>query len=51
MFAVRIVTSPVAVVREHPKRRLNLTGARKGVVVATILGPCWTQSPDEGYRP
>jgi len=38
--------SPVTVVRERPTRRLNLTDARRGIVVATILGPCWAQSPD-----
>ena len=39
---------PVAVIGERPTRRLNLADARRGIVVATILGPCWAQSPDEG---
>lgn len=40
-----------AVVRERPTRRLNLADARKGMVLATILGPCRARSLDEDHRP
>jgi len=42
---------PIAAGRDRPTRRLNLAGARKGIVLATILGPCWAQSPDQDHRP
>jgi len=32
---------------ERRTRRLHLTDARKGIVLATILGPCRAHSPDE----
>jgi len=38
------------VVRERPKGRLNLADARKGIVLATILGPCRAHSPDDDHR-
>ncbi|OFW31222.1 MAG: hypothetical protein A3H97_10005 [Acidobacteria bacterium RIFCSPLOWO2_02_FULL_65_29] len=37
--------------RERPTRRLNLADARKGIVLATILGPCGAQSADQDHRP
>ena len=42
---------PLAAGRERPTRRLNLADARKGIVLATILGPCGAQSPDQDHRP
>lgn len=36
---------------ERQTRRLHLADARKGIVLATILGPCWAHSPDEDHRP
>ncbi len=41
-------TAPVAPVGARPTRRLlvgNLTGARDGIVLATVLGPCRAQTP------
>ncbi|HLG56218.1 MAG TPA: hypothetical protein VI485_12865 [Vicinamibacterales bacterium] len=42
---------PLAAARERPKRRLNLADARKGIVLATILGPCGPHSLDQDHRP
>ena len=42
---------PLAAGRERPTQRLNLADARKGIVLATILGPCWAHSADEDHRP
>ena len=42
---------PLAAGRERPTRRLNLADARKGIVLATILGPCGAQSADQDHRP
>lgn len=42
---------PLAVVRERRTRRLNPADARKGIVLATILGSCSAHSSDEGHRP
>ena len=42
---------PLAVARERQTRRLTLADARKGVVLATILGPCGAQSLDQDHRP
>jgi hypothetical protein len=41
----------LAAARERPARRLNLADPRKGIVLATILGPCGAQSPDQDHRP
>jgi hypothetical protein len=38
---------PLAAARE----RLNVADARKGIVLATILGPCGAQSLDQDHRP
>jgi len=42
---------PLAAARERQTRRLNLADARKGIVLATILGPCGAQSLDQDHRP
>lgn len=42
---------PFAAAHERRTRRLNLADARKGVVLATILGPCGAQSLDQDHRP
>lgn len=42
---------PVAVTVERQTRRLTLAGARRGIVPATILGPCWAHSPEGDHRP
>jgi hypothetical protein len=42
---------PFAVGRERPAPRLNLADARKGIVLAAILGPCWAHSVEGDYRP
>lgn len=42
---------PLAVARERQTRRLNVADARKGIVLATILGPCRAQSLDQDHRP
>ncbi len=40
---------PVAAVRERRRRRLRVADARKGIVLATILGPCRADSPAHGH--
>lgn len=42
--------SPLAAGRERQTRRLNLADARKGIVLATILGPCGAQSGNQDHR-
>jgi len=42
---------PLAAARERQTRRLNLSDARKGIVLATILGPCAAQPLDQNHRP
>jgi len=42
---------PLAAARERQTRRLNLADARKGIVLASILGPCRAQSLDQDHRP
>ena len=42
---------PLAAGRERPTRRLNLADARKGIVLAAILGPCGAHSLDHDHRP
>jgi len=42
---------PLAAARERRTRRLNLADAQKGIVLATILGPCGAQSLDQDRRP
>ena len=38
---------PLAAGRERQTRRLNRADARKGIVLATILGPCKAHSLDQ----
>ena len=42
---------PLAAAHERQTRRLNVADARKGIVLATILGPCGAQSLDQDHRP
>lgn len=42
---------PLAAGRERQTRRLNLADARKGIVLATILGPCGPPSLNQDHRP
>ena len=42
---------PLAATRERQTRRLNVADARRGIVLATILGPCGAQSLDQNHRP
>ena len=43
--------TPLAAAHERQTRRLNVADARKGIVLATILGPCGAQSLDQDHRP
>jgi hypothetical protein len=40
---------PLAAGRERQTRRLNRADARKGIVLAAILGPCKDHSLDQDY--
>jgi hypothetical protein len=44
---IAIAPPSLAVVRERPRQRLNLAGARTGIVLAAILEQCRSHSAEE----
>lgn len=42
-------SAPIVQTSEHPRRRLSLVEARRGIVLATILGACRAQRAEESW--